>query len=271
MYAIRSERYCTYQLPGNINGDCDIDTLDRTATEGKNPVPLYLQLKEILQAEIRSGTWQPGERIPSEESIRERFSVSRATVRQALSELEAEGLLIRHQGRGTFVCKPKIEMKLQRFYSFTQDMEERGLHPESRVVTFDIIVRRPSIAEIMRVPESEPLIKAVRLRIARGEPIMLETTYIPEHFVPGLTEEDLATHSLYSLLEERYQMRLESAIESFEPVLIDEFAAKMLEVPQGSPALYLERIGCLAEGRRVELSQTIVRGDRCRYFVELLR
>lgn len=248
-----------------------IDTLERTATDGKNPVPLYLQLKEILHTEIRAGTWKPGDRIPSEEAIRERFSVSRATVRQAITELEMEGLLVRHQGRGTFVCKPKIEMKLQRFYSFTQDMAERGLHPESRVVTFDIVVRRPGVAEILGVSETEPLVKAVRLRIAGGEPIMLETTYIPERLVPGLTEEDLATHSLYSLLEEQYQMRLESAVESFEPVLIDEFAAKMLEVPQGSPALYLERIGSLAGGRRIELSQTIVRGDRCRYFVELLR
>ena len=232
---------------------------------------MYLQLKEILQSEIRGGIWQAGERIPSEEAIRERFSVSRATVRQAIAELETEGILVRRQGRGTFVCKPKIEMKLQRFYSFAQDMTERGLHPESRVVTFDVIVHRPSIAEILHVSDTEPLVKAVRLRIVEGEPIMLETTHIPERLVPGLTEEDLATHSLYTLLEDRYHMRLESAVESFEPVLIDEFAAKMLEVPQGSPALYLERIGCLAEGRRVELSQTIVRGDRCRYFVELLR
>lgn len=99
---------------------------------------------------------------------------------------------------------------------------------------------------------------------------MLETTYIPESLVPGLTEEDVKTKALYTLLEEKYGMSLKRAVESFEPILIDEFAAKMLEVPKGSPALYLERAGALANGNRVELSQSVVRGDRCRYLVELL-
>lgn len=234
-------------------------------------VPLYVQLKEILREQIRSKAWKPGDRIPTEEAIKEHFQVSRATVRQAIAVLEQEGHLSRHQGRGTFVSQPKIEMKLQNFYSFTQDMAERGLHPETRIIQFDVILRRSGVAEILGVPEMEPLVKLVRLRMADGEPIMLETTYIPERLVPDLTEEDLAAHPLYSLLEDRYHMRLNQAVESFEPILIDDFAAKMLDVSKGSPALYLERIGLLADGQRVELSQSVVRGDRCRYFVELLR
>ncbi|HEX7735674.1 MAG TPA: GntR family transcriptional regulator [Ktedonobacteraceae bacterium] len=234
-------------------------------------VPLYVQLKEMLREQIRSKAWKPGDRIPTEEAIKDHFQVSRATVRQAIAVLEQEGHLIRHQGRGTFVSQPKIEMKLQNFYSFTQDMGERGLHPETRIVMFDVILRRSGVAEILEVPEMEPLVKLIRLRMANGEPIMLETTYVPQRLVPDLTEEDIATHPLYELLENRYQMRLSRAVESFEPILIDEFAAKMLDVPKGSPALYLERIGLLADGQRVELSQSVVRGDRCRYFVELLR
>lgn len=234
-------------------------------------VPLYVQLKEILREQIRSRAWKPGDRIPAEEAIKDHFQVSRATVRQAIAVLEQEGHLVRHQGRGTFVSQPKIEMKLQHFYSFTQDMDERGLHPETRIIMFDVVLRRPGVAEILGVPEMEPLLKLIRLRMANGEPIMLETTYIPQRLVPDLTEEDIANHPLYSLLEGRYQMHLSRAVESFEPILIDEFAAKMLDVPKGSPALYLERIGQLAQGEPVELSQSVVRGDRCRYFVELLR
>jgi GntR family transcriptional regulator len=237
----------------------------------KSSVPLYVQLKDNLREKLRTNIWKPGDRIPSEEAIREQFSVSRATVRQAILELEQEGYLVRQQGRGTFVRQPKIEMKLHNFYSFTQDMQARGLHPETRVIMFEVVLRRPGVAEILKVNEAEPLIKLVRLRIAGGEPIMLETTYIPEYLVPGLTEEDVATYPLYSLLEERYNMRLESALESFEPILADDFSAKMLEVSKGSPALYLERIGSLGDRRRIELSQSVVRGDRCRYFVELLR
>lgn len=241
------------------------------AIDAASGVPLYVQLKEILREQIRSKAWKPGNRIPTEEAIKEHFQVSRATVRQALAALEQEGHLIRHQGRGTFVGQPKIEVKLQNFYSFTQDMTERGLHPETRIVMFDVILRRPGVAEILGVPEMEPLVKLVRLRMADGEPIMLETTYVPARVVPDLTEADVAASPLYTLLEDRYHLHLSRAVESFEPILIDEFAAKMLDVPKGSPALYLERIGLLADGQCVELSQSVVRGDRCRYFVELLR
>lgn len=234
-------------------------------------VPLYVQLKEILQEQIRSGVWKPGDRIPSEEAIRERYAVSRATVRQALSELELDGHLVRHQGRGTFVCQPKIETSLHNFYSFTQDMKARGLKPESRLIMFDLVLRDSIASEVFGLDKREPLVKMVRLRLANEEPIMLETTYLPERLVPDMKEEDVSNQSLYSLLEERYELVLARAVESFEPVLIDEFASKMLEVPKGSPALFLERVGSLANGQRVELSQSIVRGDRCRYFVELLR
>lgn len=234
-------------------------------------VPLYVQLKEILLEQIRSGVWKPGDRIPSEEAIRERYAVSRATVRQALSELELDGHLVRHQGRGTFVCQPKIETSLHNFYSFTQDMKARGLKPESRLIMFDLVLRDSIASEVFGLDKREPLVKMVRLRLANEEPIMLETTYLPERLVPDMKEEDVSNQSLYSLLEERYELVLARAVESFEPVLIDEFASKMLEVPKGSPALFLERVGSLANGQRVELSQSIVRGDRCRYFVELLR
>ncbi len=233
-------------------------------------IPLYVQLKEILHEQIRTGVWNPGDRIPSEMDIRGHFAVSRATVRQAIIELEQEGLLVRQQGRGTFVCKPKIEWTLRNFYSYTRDLTERGLHPETRLLIFEIVLRKTIAREVFALGEQEPLIKLVRLRLAAGDPLMLETTYLPECFVPELTEEEVRAQALYTLLEEKYGMRLVRARESFEPILIDEFASKMLEVPKGSPALYLERVGALADGRCVELSQTIVRGDRSRYLVELL-
>ncbi|QBD77143.1 GntR family transcriptional regulator [Ktedonosporobacter rubrisoli] len=235
-----------------------------------NGVPLYLQLKEIMREQIRSGAWQPGDRIPSEVEVRQHFDVSRATVRQAVTSLEQEGLLTRQQGRGTFVCKPKVEWRLRNFYSFTEDLTARGLHPESRLLVFEVVLRKSIACEVFGLGEKEPLIKLVRLRLAGGDPLMLETTYLPECFVPGLTEEDIRSQALYALLEAKYGMRLGRAMESFEPILVDEFASKMLEVPRGSPALYLERVGSLADGRRVELSQSVVRGDRCRYLVELM-
>jgi len=236
-----------------------------------NGIPLYVQLKDFVYEQIRTGSWKTGERIPTEEELKERFSISRATVRQALAELEREGLLVRQRGRGSFVAKPRIEMKLHDIYSFTLDLAARGLHPESRVMVFEVVMRNLQITQTLGLRETDPLVKLVRLRLADGDPIMLETTYIPEQLVPGLTREDVMAHRLYALLEERYGLRLERAVETLEPILIDDFAARMLEVSPGSPALFVERTGSLADGRKIELSQAIVRGDRCRYLVELQR
>ena len=232
-----------------------------------NNTPLYVQLKEILREQIRAGVWKSGERIPSEEDLKEQYAISRATVRQALAELELEGYLTRHRGRGSFVSRPKIEMKLRDVYSFTLDLAARGLHPESRIMVFEVVLRSQEVAEILGLQERDPLIKLVRLRLADNEPLMLETTYVPEQLVPGLTKEDVQVNRLYGVLEEKYGLRMERAVESIEPILVDDFTAQMLEVPKGSPALFVERVGVLTDGRKVELSQAIVRGDRCRYLV----
>src|SRR5262249_7588577 len=111
-------------------------------------VPLYVQLKDILREQIRAGIWGPGDRIPSEAEIRAHFPVSRATVRQSIAELEQEGLLIRQQGSGTFVRKPKIEWNLRNLYSFTEDLNARGLHPETRVLMFEVVLRQTIASEV---------------------------------------------------------------------------------------------------------------------------
>ncbi|WP_308633908.1 GntR family transcriptional regulator [Paenibacillus silvisoli] len=234
-------------------------------------IPLYMQLKQAIKDEIQNGAWPLNTAIPTEQELSGRFSVSRATVRQAVSELVNEGLLVRQQGRGTFVSKPKIETSLRNFYSFTEDMIAQGRQPGSIVLEFEIVMPKPAVAEKLELTSNELVIKFIRLRLVDGDVIMLETTYLPHSLFPNLTQEDVTLHSLYSLMEERYGMKVQKAVESFEPVLVDPFASKLLEVSAGSPALFLERIGSLANGKKLELSQSIVRGDRCRYIVEMLR
>lgn len=235
-------------------------------------VPLYVQIKEIFEEDIRTGVLKPGQPIPPESVLSEQYSVSRATVRQAVTELVYQGLLVRQQGRGTFVNKPKIETKLGGLYSFSQDMIERGLNPESRIIEFELVLPKPAIQEKLNLSDGEPVIKLVRLRLVDGELIMLETTFLPRRHFGQLTQEEVQNHkSLYALFEEKYDIKMDHVVDYFEPILVDEFASKMLDVPIGAPALYLERIGYVDNDVRVELSQSVVRGDRCRYFVELFR
>jgi len=235
-------------------------------------IPLYVQIKQIIVEEIRSGELKPGQAIPTETVLAERYSVSRATVRQAMTDLVHQGLLVRQQGRGTFVNKPKIETKLRNLYSFSQDMIEKGRVPEHRIIDFEWVLPKPAIREKLDLEDGELVVKLVRLRLVDDELIMLETSFLPQRYFGALTQEEVEeTRSLYSLFEEKYEIKMDHVVDYFEPVLVDDFASRMLDVSVGAPALYIERIGYLNDNTRVELSQSIVRGDRCRYFVELFR
>ncbi|MCC3374197.1 GntR family transcriptional regulator [Cohnella sp. REN36] len=232
--------------------------------------PLYVQIKDRLLEDIRSGVLQPGDAIKTEAQLSEVYSVSRATVRQAVTELVHDGYLVRQQGRGTFVNKPRIDTPVGNMYSFTKHMEERGHKPEFKIIDFEIIMPKASVREKLGLREKQLVYRLVRQRSLDGEPIMVETTFIPMHLLADLDQEKInAAKSLYSLLEKEYHIRLDHMVEYFEPVLIDDLNSILLNVPKGAPALYFERVGYV-NNSVYELSQSIIRGDRCRYFVEWL-
>ncbi len=225
------------------------------------PIPLIQQVREGLRRKITSGAWRTGRQIPSERELSEILGISRLTVRLALNDLAAEGLLQRRQGKGTYVQTPPIEQPLGRFYSFTEEMIRKGMRPRSLVR--DLALDLPGPAEFPgRVH------RLVRLRLADEEPIMFETTYLPADLCPSLTREKLASTSLYDLLRQAYGLRFGQARETFEPVLADEEAARVLGVAPGSPGLLLERLLFDDRGRLIEFTRSLVRGDRCRYVME---
>jgi GntR family transcriptional regulator len=239
---------------------------------GTDKFPLYVQIKEAILEDIRSGLFQSGDPIPTEIELCKKFSASRNTVRQAITGLVYEGYLVKQQGRGTFVSRPKIETNLSQVYSFAQDMTDRGLNPESNIIDFEVVLPKASVREKLHLSKEQLVYKIVRLRLVNGEPILFEHSFLPEYLFTGLTQHDLQRHgSLYGTLSERFQARLEHVIDFFEPVLIDDYHSKLLEVAKGSPALFVERIGFIKNNIPAELSQSVIRGDRCRYFVNLFR
>ncbi|MGE5552276.1 MAG: GntR family transcriptional regulator [Bacteroidota bacterium] len=225
------------------------------------PTPLVRQVRDGLRQRIQEGVWQTGQRIPSERELAESLGISRLTVRLAINDLVAEGLLHRQQGKGTFVAWRRIEQTLGRFYSFTEEMARRGMRPSSVVLSFTTGMRAP--------PGLDGTTHClVRLRLADGEPVMLETTYISANLCPGLTRESLETAPLYELLRQRYGIRFGQARETFEPVIVPAPVARDLGVEPGSATLMLERTILDEQGRWLEFTQSFVRGDRCRYVME---
>jgi len=235
----------------------------------KSFVPLYYQLTEELRENIENGEWPPNSLIPSETELCEKYKVSRGTVRQALSQLVQEGLLYRKQGKGTFVAEPKITQQLNRFYSFAQDMREKGLRPSSLLLQKEKILPDSYIKNILGLKEEEMVYKIMRLRLADEEPLILETSYLVEELFPDLDKEDVEKVALYDIILKKYRIKITRAKETFEPILIDEFEAKKLKIPVGSPALLVKRITYTA-GIPFEFRKSVVRGDKCSYSVELI-
>ncbi|MFN7037810.1 MAG: GntR family transcriptional regulator, partial [Bellilinea sp.] len=142
-------------------------------------VPMYFQIKNLIAEQIRQGKLASGELLPSEHALMQIFNVSRATIRQALSELEIEGLIERRQGVGTFVKAKKIEPELIRLTSFSEDMRSRGLKPGSKTLEVENILPDSQIMNYLGLSTKTPVWCVRRLRFANDEPIGLQYLYIP--------------------------------------------------------------------------------------------
>src|SRR5512134_1131741 len=153
-------------------------------------VPLYFQLKLHIEAQIRSGAWQPGDQVPSEAVLGEKFHVSRTTVRQALGELVNQGMLTRIQGKGTFVAHPRIRQRLTRLTGFTEDFQARLMKPVSQILRQEKEFALSRVASALRIAEGAPVIILERLRLADELPMGVEISLLREDLFPSFNAEE---------------------------------------------------------------------------------
>ena len=217
-----------------------------------------------LEGRITSGEWAAGDRLPPERDLCLELGISRATLRQALADLDDRGLVTRHQGRGTFVARPRVQQDLDRFFSLGEALRARGLALASRVLSAGLVDAGDSLADDLGVRPGDPLVRVRRLRSVAGEPFTLEDTHLPASLFPGLEARDLGGRSLYDVLAEDYGCVVATAEETLEPVVLAPAEAALLGVPRRSPALLVRRVTSDRGGRRVEHVQALVRGDRAR-------
>lgn len=235
-----------------------------------NFVPFYHQLRVLLKEKIESGEWMSGDKIPSENDLINQYEVSRNTVIKALDELVQDGILRRIQGKGTFVSRPKLEQSLTGFYSFSKVIETKGMAPKDFIISIEDQTASLSVAKHLKIAENDEVIQLKRLRCANSEPIILETSYMPKSIIYSLSKEKIEKTSLYDHIQKEYGIIVKSAKEIFEPVLIRDYESNYLEVEEGAPALLLDRIAYDIEGKPIEFCRSIVRGDRCRFYTELI-
>lgn len=230
-------------------------------------IPLYTQLVGIIKRHISSGTLAVGALLPSESELCRALDISRNTVRQAIGELEEEGLVVRKRGKGTFVADPHTNRRGVR-YSFTTEVSSMGKTPSSTLVSFDVITATPAICRTMELQEDTSVYCFTRIRNVDGQPLILETSYYPQFIFPNLTREMVETHSFYSLL---YHVGIVpfAADDCYETVMLDEHQAKLLEVSAGSCGFYHQRRTRTEDGRIYEYTRSYIRGDRVRLDVHM--
>jgi GntR family transcriptional regulator len=235
-----------------------------------SPIPLYYQLKSFIQNQISSGTWKPGEQIPSEAELCDQFQVSRTTIRQAINELVTQGKLKRTQGRGTFVTQYNIEKPLFFLTGFSQDMKQRGLKPVSRVLKLEAIPPSAYIAEVLHLKENEPVIMVKRLRLADDQLMAIDVCYLPFNRYFALLHEDLEENSMYDILARKFETVPVRSVRSIEAISCPPPEGELLQVKPGFPVLYIVGTNFDQNDLPFEHAESFYRGDRFTFNVEIL-
>jgi GntR family transcriptional regulator len=232
-------------------------------------LPLYHQLYQILRSNITGREWQPGDMIPPESELIERYQVSRTTVRQVLDILTNEGLIYRQQGRGTFVAHPTVEHGLVRIVNFTEDMRMRGCEPSSKVLFSGLVPAPQDIAEKLQVEPGEALARLERLRLADGEPMGVEESYLVHRHCPGVLQKDYVSNSLRETLVQDYDIRWTHARQTIRAILAPRDLAELLAIRPKSALLFVERVSFSQRNIPAEFLRIYYRADRYVLYNEL--
>lgn len=246
------------------------DLIDRTS-----PIPTYLQIAHCLIRKISEEEWAVGEQLPTENTLSEWFGISRVTIRQALAQLEDEGLIQRQRGKGCFVAaKPAY---------FVQDLqfpapgEQRHplVAPESKVISRDIRLTELETgnrraAQMLHLPEDTPLVYLERLFESDGNVVGINQAWFPKHLVPDLAERGLLRDSISTTLREIYSLHAAEVENFIEAEILDAYAAKILGSAYASPALCIQTVYYLADGTPIEFASTTWNGNHTQFHLRIM-
>ena len=231
----------------------------------EDPTPLYLQLQRALRDAIQDNLIRPDNAIPTERDLATDLGISRITVRKAIDGLVAEGILSRRQGAGTFVVGGRVEKSFSRISSFSEDMAARGRTPRSAWVSKTTGTVTPEEALLLGLSPGTQVYRFQRIRYADEQSMALEFATIPAFCLPSI---EVVTDSLYAALAASGH-RPVRALQRVRAIGFTAEQAKALEIQPGSPGLFIERRGFLADGRTAEYTQSFYRGDAYDLVAEL--
>ncbi len=226
-----------------------------------------MQLRQRLSDGVAAGILAPGSPLPPEREIASITDFSRVTVRKAIQSLAEDGTIIQKQGSGSFIASrpERIEQKLSRLTSFSEDMERRGKSSTSRWLERGLFMPSPDEITSLGLSSEDSVARIVRLRMADGEPMAIERASLPTDILPNPL---VVETSLYEVLE-RDGHRPVRALQKISALNLAEEDANMLAVPTDAAGLRIERTSYLENGRVAEFTQSIYRGDAYNFVAEL--
>jgi GntR family transcriptional regulator len=234
-------------------------------------IPLYSQVRERLRERIIDGTYEPESRLPAESEISAIFSVSRITVRQALADLQNEGLIVKVPGKGTFVAQARTSQDLAQLEGFGEAMARRGHTVLNRVVSHLTVPAEPHVATQLRIAGSAKASEIRRVRYVDDQPVSFEVAYLPPPLGDRLRSENLAERDIFAILETDYDLPLSHADVQIGAISADAALAKALSVAPGTALLRIERLTWTANGAPLAFEYLYVRGDVFQYTLRLPR
>nr|WP_295944751.1 GntR family transcriptional regulator [uncultured Acidovorax sp.] len=235
--------------------------------------PLYQQIKGLILQSLQQGEWKPGEAIPSEMELAARFRVSQGTVRKAIDELAAENLVMRRQGKGTFVATHAEQHVQYRFLKLLPDTGDARVEgpAQRRVIDCRRVRANADVARALALRSGDAVMQARRILSFAGVPTILEDIWLPGQAFKGLTAEQLANYQgpTYAMFELDFGVRMVRAEEKIRAVLPDEEQAQLLQITPVTPLLSVERIAYTYNDVPMELRRGLYRTDTHHYRNEL--
>lgn len=228
-------------------------------------IPLYKQVLSHLNQKIADGVWQPGDKLPAETTFMEEYGVSRITMRAAIAELVEEGILVRTQGKGTFVAQPKSMYKANDHFGFTRSCILAGKKPTTKLISAEIIFPTLQDIEFLGVKETEQIIATTRLRLVDDEPTMIEVNHYTQNFTFLLNEN--MEGSLFELLGNKYNIYVAESIRTLEICYSTKSEADLLDIKANTPLLLFKDKQKDAAGNPMFISRQVYCTDKLKFYL----
>jgi len=234
-------------------------------------IPLYYQLDTILRKRIALGELTQGDILPSEEALAKEYDLSRITVRQALSSLANDGLIVRKRGKGTFVSKKHTPFEPPKFTGFIEDLISMGIRTKSKILNICMVEGPQTIQEHLELEVGTKLFRIEKIRLVEGSPFSYVLNYLPPDIGKKIKTDDLIAKPLLMILEGDMGIKVTEAVQSIEATIADTHVAPLLGIRVGDPLLKGERTVFDVNHKPVEYVSVLYRADKYLYTVNLKR